>query len=737
MPTQTDPIAELGNKPDIGVLMSEWRRAAWTGPDGVRVNSLDDIRYARWQGQTSDGKKHSDFRSEGNPAWPFEGASDVRCRLADSVCNELSALLLAAFSRADLRGRPTEMSDMTVAAASTTLLKWIKDNKLSNDLMREAELGAQYATQYGWTVFFTGWDQKISKRMQQVKFEEVIQNAPAAAQEMQSDILLQLPEMIADPNAEDQCATIFQGIIPDLTLTDAKRFVKGLRETGVGEIEQEYVSRNLPMVVALKPWDEIAVPPETVDLQSARIIFRRCWMTSVELKGKVISDGWDKDWVESACKTAKGFSGTNMVSFDTASTSLAYRTIDRQNLIEVVYAYLRTMDGDIPAIYYTVFCPSMSSAGVEDVPQVALYELLDYSHGEYPFIEYRLERTRRTVNDSRGVPELVSTDQDEIKAQHDSLRDRTAFETLPPIKVVKRVGQPTRIGPGVPLPVTRPDDYTFMEAPNRAPTTAFSLIQTVEANVANYFGLTHPSVPPVKSQMLQQMRVNAWLTTWTNVFKQVLSLSLQYMAPEEIERIVGLPIPQNLTDVAGGFDLTVKFDVRELDSDYVSEKLAAISKFVIPLDAGGIVDRNRLVKMILDAIAPEVATDLILDQGQASQQMYRQVQSDIGLMMLGSEPLYTENDPAAQAKLNMVQDNVKKNPKAQAALQQDQLFQKLFQNYVQNLQMSITQQKNAQIGRLGVTPLGDQLAQQSAQMQPDSQMSQGLNQEAQQEEMQS
>ena len=75
-------------------------------------------------------------------------------------------------------------------------------------------------------------------------------------------------------------------------------------------------------------------------------------------------------------------------------------------------------------------------------------------------------------------------------------------------------------------------------------------------------------------------------------------------------------------------------------------------------------------------------------------------------MYLGTN---TENDPAAKMKLQMVQDNLSKNPKAQAALQQDQLFSALFQNYVKNLQMSSMQQENASIGRLGVAPIAPQL----------------------------
>lgn len=701
-----DPIAEAADKPSLEVLMDEWKRSSWQGMDGARINGLDDIRYSRWSGQTDDGKKHSEYRSNGEPAFPFEGASDVRCRLADSVCNEITALLLSSYSRADIRGNATEFNDLPVSQSVTTLLKWVKENKLASDLLREAELGAQYSSQYGWTVFFTGWDQRIGTRKQIIKFDEIVANAQKLPPESP---LVALPELIANPDAADLAAEMFTAMLP-IKKEEAKELVKDLREEGEGDWEQEYVSKNLPMVMALKPYDEIALPPETVDLQSARVIFRRCWHTEVEIREKVLTDDWDEDWVDNVVKAGGWQSSANMSDYETASTLVAYKSIDRKNLIEVVYAYYRTIDDGKPAIYYSVFCPSTAATSY-DAPKFAKHELLDYAHGDYPFVEFRFERTKRAVIDSRGVPELVTTDQDEIKAQHDSLRDRTAFETLPPIRVVKRIGQPTRIGPGVPLPVTRPDDYTFMDPPSRAPQTAFSLLERVEANVASYFGLTHSAVPPVKSQMLQQVRVNAWLGAWQQIFKQMLSLCLQYMSPQEIERITGVPLAQNMTDIAGNFDVCVRFDVRELDTNYVAEKLASISKFVIPLDAGGVIDRNKLVNMFLQAIVPESAADLVLDQGQASEQMYRQVQSDIGLMMLGSEALYTENDPAAKAKMNMVQDVMGKNPKAQAALQQDQLFQALFQNYTKNLEMSIMQAQNATIGRMGVAPIAPQLQQ--------------------------
>jgi hypothetical protein len=74
-----------------------------------------------------------------------------------------------------------------------------------------------------------------------------------------------------------------------------------------------------------------------------------------------------------------------------------------------------------------------------------------------------------------------------------------------------------------------------------------------------------------------------------------------------------------------------------------------------------------------------------------------------------------------------------KNPKAQQQMQSDQHFRALVDNYVKNLQMSVSQQQNKQIGRTGVTPVGEQAGQQmqgqikqAEQMQAEQESQQGM-----------
>lgn len=699
--TNTDVLAIASDKPHVGELLSEYNRAMINSSQGNLVTKFDNIRFCRWPGQTDDGKKHSENRSEGDPAWPFEGASDVRARLIDATCNELTALLVGAFQKAEIKAIGVELNDMPISQTGTTLLRWIRDCKLPQQLYKEATLGAQYALQYGWSAFFVGWQQNISVRTQEISMEQIM----GLAQQSGSQVLMELPNLIV--SAPEQAAEIMLTAIPTLKAADAKRMVRELAKTGMTSMDEEYVSKNLPEIVALKPWDEIIFPPETADLQRSRVIFRRTWMSEVELREKITTEGWNPDWVERALQQLGKSSSYYNINLLPTTTMMVYNGVNYMNMVEIVYCYTKSLDGDAPAIFYTVICPQAASNRQSDGDSWAIHERLDYAHGEYPFVEFRREQIRRAITDTRGIPELATTDQDEIKAQHDSIRDHTAFSTLPPIKVVKRVGAINKIGPGVSLPVTNQNDYTFMEPPAREPTVAFNLIQRVEQQHAAYFGTNNGMVSPMTTQMLQQALVNSWLLSWRSVFRQMFSLCCQYMDPQEIQRITGGQLPQNLSEIHNEFDINVRFDVMNMDKEYIAQKVDFLTK-IKQMDTGGVLNANRITEMLIQAIAPEMAGELILNQEQASQKMFKDVQNDIGMMLLGNEALYQENDPAAKTKMQFAQQVLQNNPKAQQALQQDENFKALFENYVKSLQMSIMQQQNAQIGRLGVTPMQQQ-----------------------------
>jgi hypothetical protein len=221
--------------------------------------------------------------------------------------------------------------------------------------------------------------------------------------------------------------------------------------------------------------------------------------------------------------------------------------------------------------------------------------------------------------------------------------------------------------------------------------------------------------------MAQQLQVNNWLGFWTQVYKQLFSLCLQFMPEEEVTRITGAPLKQNMSDIHSQYDFNVRFDVRDTDPEFVMEKLKAIVETVVPLDSGGVIDRNKLVKLVIEAISPDAARELVIDQTTASQKLYKDVINDVGMMMLGNEALYVENDPAAESKMQYLQEILQKNPKAAQAAQGDRIFQILLENYSKNLQMSVEQQKNKTIGRIGVSPASEQIQQEMGEAMQEQQ----------------
>ena len=368
--------------------------------------------------------------------------------------------------------------------------------------------------------------------------------------------------------------------------------------------------------------------------------------------------------------------------------------LDRENLIEVVYAYQKAVDQDgVPGVFYTVFSPQVGD-------KWGYFEGLEYAHGQYPFVVWRSEMVYRQITESRGVPEICATWQHEVKAQRDSIFDYTSLATLPPIEVPKTRGGNLKIGPAVQVPVLRRGEIGFLQPPAREPGVAFNLIEAVMAQTDRYFGRPTEKVAPAVTQMRQQRLINNWLHGWTEAFRQVLALTLQYVGPTEVMRITAsqTQLPPDVQD----FDVMLKFDIRELSTDLVTEKLKAISTLVLPLDTAGVIDRAKLISVALRAIDPTLATELVMQQGPAAQKMFGETNDEIALMSLGNPPQLRENDPTAAMRLQFSQQVLQANPKYQAQLQQDPLFQANLQKYIENLQFSVQQQQNAVTGRLGV-----------------------------------
>lgn len=692
--------------PGISDLISEFQQC---GPDAGNWNRVDDnerTRFAVWDHQSADGKKHSEAGWE---AGPWEGASDLREFLADDIVNEEVAVCCASFWRAMIRAQGVQPNDAADAAVLTRLLDWIVKGRMAHVLLREVELSAQYLRTYGWVVVHTTWVREVGMRNQRITLDDMVALSPSLAlavvDESQQDLAVELLAGAYRSWSQNQAEAAGLAVPPDLPVARLRAAVRELRKAGRTTVPVPFVARSEPSIEVLRPFYDVFIPDEIGDTQRGRA-YVRAWFRAEDLRAKRMTDGWDPEWVEAAQKTQ----GMRSVWSKSLMRGASWSSVEDQASpwIEVVTCYSRRVDETgVPGIYMTVFSPHISKSTDGSGRELyAQHGLLDYQHGQVPIVSGVREWICRSITASRGVPEVAAPLQRLSKVMQDSLIDRTSLTTLPPRLVpVRLMDEDQEFGPAAIIPIIRGEEARFMDVPGHDG-VAESVLRWTHERVDQSFARLSASVPPARVQARQQHMVNGFLGMWAEVFRQVLALIMQYMPPEVFRRVTGIEKPSMSPDeIASSYDLILTVDVRELDIDYAIKQLEAVSKFIVPEDAAGIVDRAKLTRAKLQAINPTLARDIVSDQAGAQQKLFRDVSAEIASMFLGNPPNLVENDPTAPMQLQFAAQVIQNNPNYQTALQQGGRFAEMLQVWGKNRLQSKVQEENKMVGRLGVQPV--------------------------------
>ncbi len=680
MQSAADPeLLFVSKEPDIGYLQETYRRTQSELGEWIDRRQRDyDTRNCLWSGKSDDFKKHTDLSATGE-VFPFDGASDQEVRLVDETINCMVSMSLNAVRRAHIVATPVESDDIERANVISSFIRWLVNSRM-DEFYDQVELGLNHFYEKGMMVHYVYWESQDLKQQQSIKLDEIAQAMP------------QMAQVIQDGSMDEELSTALKNQFK-VSKAKAKGMLRELRKDGETTIPVTRRVINQPRVKALAPDEDVFWPSYCIDPQEAPYVFHVINMTPEQLRSKINTEGWDEEFVDSAIELSqRGESDTPINNLRLQEEVIR----DDDDTIRIVYCYQRLLDeDDVPGIYCTILH--------DRVPELyAKHQLLDYSHGKYPFVVSTFEKTSKRLYHSRSVAEIGEGPQNVLKIEEDASIDRQSLATMPPL-MVPLGRSPTRWGPGVRVPYRTPGEYRFADTP-RYDGGSMEVRRYTKEQLDRYIGRNAPGVDPVEGQMKQQRNIDKVFQHLKHVIDQVWTLYQQYGPDEEYFRVTGMRDMQKFAKGRAGerFDFYMQFDAATQDPQQMLERVKTVGELGGMLDKNGTLDTEKLLQLAIGQVLPGASEKVLLPKETASQKAMEEERQLIAELVAGVPPNVREQD-AHEMKLQVFTQWLQQ-PDIQQKAQQDQALQERIQTYMQQRQMQIQQKQNAQIGRLGTAP---------------------------------
>lgn len=699
-------------KPDLALFKSTLEDIAGDAGSIIgRRRVAEETRFCLWSGQSPDGRKHK--RYNGNKeVFPFEGGSDHRVRLADTIINENVRMMMGALRGAELMMGATEIGDADQAGRMKLAF-----NHLRRQAKREHEdafrlfLNWREGDGPGAAVMGVFWERQMATEPREVALDDLLGMFFAAGgiAEPTTEEMDRAMDLFLNPEMEAQALELIADFF-GIQQAEARKVLPALRIGELAEIEVPYVAKNGLCLKPLRLWEDVFFPANVCDIQDAPCVFLKELYTESKLKTVAQSRGWSKAQVDEVMK----HKGKAWLNFDQWSdtryratpTDLNHRQMidENKDKFEIITAYTKAYNPKskhgLSSVYRTVF-----HGGVKEEDAVLEHKPNGYWHGMYPFVVGTQERVAKNILDSRGVGEIVLTNQLVQKTEIDSTIDGGVLSKIPPIKVrTRKKDMQLKWGPLVQHYLDKGEDYEFANGPKADPRTP-EIFNRDEKMVDMYFGRKTSNVDPAYSMEVRQDRVDRFLTEAESIYRMGLMLAQQYMTQEEAERIApGWKQPFNAGGSEGvrqAYDVYLTFDVKSVDPEFVEKKLKAFNEFLVPLDKYGALDGNRMLQDAAKLIDPVMADRFIKNPTSASGQEVEETMDALTKIMVGIQPAMPERGINPELRAKTLMDAVQTNPQIQSELQSKPLSLQLLQEYMKYLQHMKAQEDNKVAGRKG------------------------------------
>lgn len=729
----TDPLALASATPNVTALIEEFTTALEHGPASQGALSEAEAVLYQWRAGKSnppDGRLHQRNQSSGVTVRPYDHLPDTDCNLAQELCQFETDVDLFAFEKAQEGAESTHLTAFTAAQAAEAraMLKWIRKCTAA-DMEDGAELLSWIKNAAGWSCLCSGWREKWGLIERRITMDEVFQAANQAFQAQQQTqqitagddptaVLIQLPQLIADPSTEDTATEMIAGFLPHLKRTKARQIVRDLRTEGEALFLDRQLEYKGPCLKVRIPGVDIFVSGGDSTGQNARGWLEIDFLYEADLRARQLDSEWNEEFIDAVIHTA------GQVSSAGRETIAALTDQDAETRrIEIWTTKVRQFDEDLQTtgIYCTVFSPHLKPDGTTAASPRAFYAthyLQKAAHGQYPIDVCRREVNGPKLEDTRGVPEMVRADSNQILLHQNALAVRAEWETNPAQIQIgsswSKIAEPVRPGSVVTAP---PGGDLKSFAPDRGnPAVGAAFIDRIEKNSRRRFAVPnngqegdHPSL----WQLRQSRQSTRFLNAPRRAYWKLLVMCYEEMSPEEIAQIIGRAPLLTVAELLR-CQVTLKFEVRALDSDWVKTVLEFISQIML-WDKGGLIDTAPLMRIGLSYVDSTIMDEVLRNPAGASAELYRKTEQDVTSIVLGNPPPIVEMDATAGMQLENVIAVLKHNPKYAEVIQQDPQVQENLKTYVKNLQHSHQEtQLSPTQGRLGVSAMPQRPVQQGA-----------------------
>lgn len=668
---------------------------------GSMPDVMEDLRYCRWAGQSTDGRKWKD--KLGVTPKPFDGCSDARLPVCDGIVNTHVAEYMNAAARAVPRVKGMDGTDEALAGKIGTLVKYVIRNVWGRQYRRNLEIISNYmeADYPAAGLMEVYWRRERGIRYETIDAYSLVNIYYQFAQNLPEDantdaFVDDLLDVVENPDRAEDLKQLIGMIHPHLKAGRLNKLVRQFYADGVAEFPVPYIRENSPQIRPLRLNVNCFIQSNVRDLNRASGIYVIEHLTRSEVEERAMAEGWSRAFLDELVGK-DGEEGAKGSSAFWDSAVLADNEF--LNLYEVVrgYKYAANEDGATAICRYTFskFC------SVAAKPR----EMMRNWHGGMPFVDFVREHLTDKLLDSRPVQHISGTQQHSLKRIHDSYEDHVQTKINPPLISAKNApSYRLQLAPFGQLEMTGREKPSYLEGPDY-PRAADKHVENIRKELAEYWGLPHKEVGEDMVIMFRQARVDNFLASLADVLKMTTQLCLQYWSDEELTRIVGgkgLQMLREVEEVIRCYDFEFSFDVRDMNMEYIVKKAEIAMKYAVALDERATIRKHVLAGNILQSVDPNWADAALVDVEVADEREQREALAEFGQWLNGIETPLKENGVNAALRLQVIQQELVKrqqNPEAFAPL--SPAAQAIIENNMKNLQFIIQQQQNAQTGRTG------------------------------------